>query len=110
MKPQDSKLKDRVGVIDVIAHEAKRGEVVLVMNETDEWNGSEQRGLRSSCSRGRRRLRNQFGPEQSLGELVTSELSALGDRPGVPFGDDDLCRATTQEKFAGDAGALHAGD
>jgi len=45
MKPQDSKLKDRVGVIDVIAHEAKRGEVVLVMNETDEWNGSDEQLL-----------------------------------------------------------------
>ena len=45
MKPQDSKLKDRVGVIDVIAHEAKRGEVVLVMNDTDEWNGSDEQLL-----------------------------------------------------------------
>src|SRR5213596_961045 len=45
MKPQDSKLKDRVGVIDVIAHEAKRGEVVLVMNETDEWIGSDEQLL-----------------------------------------------------------------
>ncbi len=45
MKPQDSKLKDRVGVIDVIAHEAKTGEVVLVMNEADEWNGSDEQLL-----------------------------------------------------------------
>jgi hypothetical protein len=44
-KPQDSKLKDRVGVIDVIAHEAKTGEVVLVMNEADEWNGSDEQLL-----------------------------------------------------------------
>jgi Family of unknown function (DUF6572) len=45
MKPQDSKLKDRVGVIDVIAHEAKTGEVVLVMDEADEWNGSDEQLL-----------------------------------------------------------------
>ena len=45
MKPQDSRLKDRVGVIDVIAHEAKTGEVVLVMNEADEWNGSDEQLL-----------------------------------------------------------------
>jgi hypothetical protein len=45
MKPQGSKLKDRVGVIDVIAHEAKTGEVVLVMNEADEWNGSDEQLL-----------------------------------------------------------------
>ena len=44
-KPQDSKLKDRVGVIDVIAHEAKTGEVVLVMNEADEWKGSDEQLL-----------------------------------------------------------------
>src|SRR5438876_12323579 len=45
MKPQHSKLKDRGGVIDVIAHEAKTGEVVLVMNEADEWNGSDEQLL-----------------------------------------------------------------
>jgi hypothetical protein len=45
MKPQDSKLKDRGGVIDVIAHEAKTGEVVLVMNEANEWNGSDEQLL-----------------------------------------------------------------
>src|SRR5439155_24991191 len=45
MKPQDSKLKGRVGVIDVIAQEAKRGEVVLVMNESNEWNGSDEQLL-----------------------------------------------------------------
>ena len=45
MKPQDSKLKDRVGVIDVIAHDAKTNEVVLVMNEPNEWNGSDEQLL-----------------------------------------------------------------
>jgi hypothetical protein len=37
--------KDRTGVIDVIAHDPKTGEAVLVMNEPNEWDGSDQRLL-----------------------------------------------------------------
>jgi hypothetical protein len=37
--------KDRTGVIDVIAEDPKTGEVVLVMNEADEWNGSDEQLL-----------------------------------------------------------------
>ena len=33
--------KDRTGVIDVIAEDKKTGEVVLVMNEPNEWDGSD---------------------------------------------------------------------
>jgi len=40
-KPQTSKIKNRVGMIDVIAHDAKTGEVVLVMNEPNEWDSSD---------------------------------------------------------------------
>jgi hypothetical protein len=42
IKPQSSKIKSRAGVIDVIAHDPKTDEVVLVMNEPNEWNGSEE--------------------------------------------------------------------
>jgi Family of unknown function (DUF6572) len=35
----------RTGVIDVIAQDAKTGEVVLVMNETNEWDGSDEQLL-----------------------------------------------------------------
>src|SRR2546421_10270987 len=45
IKPQTSKIKDRTGVIDVIAHDSKTGDVVLVMNEADEWNGSDEQLL-----------------------------------------------------------------
>src|SRR5437868_5727019 len=45
IKPQPSKIKNRVGVIDLIAHDPKRDEVVLVMNEPNEWNGSDERLL-----------------------------------------------------------------
>ncbi|MEP7015476.1 MAG: DUF6572 domain-containing protein [Verrucomicrobiota bacterium] len=39
-KPED--LENRVGVIDVIAHDAKKNEVVLVMNEPGSWDGSDE--------------------------------------------------------------------
>jgi uncharacterized protein DUF6572 len=37
--------KDRTGLIDVIAHDPKRGEVVLVMNDSNEWDGSDDQLL-----------------------------------------------------------------
>jgi hypothetical protein len=37
--------KDRTGVIDVIAEDKKTGEVVLVMNEPNEWDGSDEQLL-----------------------------------------------------------------
>ena len=37
--------EDRVGVIDMIAHDPKTDEAVLVMNEVEPWNGSDERLL-----------------------------------------------------------------
>ncbi|HEY4270723.1 MAG TPA: DUF6572 domain-containing protein [Candidatus Udaeobacter sp.] len=45
IKPRTSKIKDRTGVIDVIAHDAKTDEAVLVMNEPNEWDGSDEQLL-----------------------------------------------------------------
>jgi hypothetical protein len=45
IKPQTSKIKDRAGVIDVIAQDSKTGEVVLVMNEPEPWEDSDERLL-----------------------------------------------------------------
>jgi hypothetical protein len=45
LKPQTSKIKDRLGVIDVLAHDAKTDEVVLVMDEPNEWDGSDEQLL-----------------------------------------------------------------
>jgi uncharacterized protein DUF6572 len=45
IKDQTSKIKTRVGVIDVIAQDAKTNEVVLVMNEPGEWDGSDEQLL-----------------------------------------------------------------
>jgi Family of unknown function (DUF6572) len=41
LKPQTSDIKTRIGVIDVIAQDPKKGEVVLVMTEPNEWDGSD---------------------------------------------------------------------
>jgi hypothetical protein len=40
-KPQTSEITTRTGVIDVIARDQKTGEVVLVMIEPNEWDGSD---------------------------------------------------------------------
>src|SRR5438094_10628063 len=45
VESQTSKIKDRTGVIDVIAHDSKAGEVVLVMDEPNEWDGSDEQLL-----------------------------------------------------------------
>jgi hypothetical protein len=45
IKPQTSIIKNRVGVIDVIAQDAKANEVVLVMNEPNEWDDSDEQLL-----------------------------------------------------------------
>ena len=43
--PQTSKTNDRVGVIDMIGHDAKTNEVVLVMNELNDWDSSDEQLL-----------------------------------------------------------------
>jgi hypothetical protein len=40
-----AKGRNRTGVIDVIAHDPKTGEVVLVMDEPNEWDSSDERLL-----------------------------------------------------------------
>jgi hypothetical protein len=38
-------MNDRTGVIDIIAEDPKTGEAVLVMNEPNEWKGSDEQLL-----------------------------------------------------------------
>jgi hypothetical protein len=45
IEPEISDSKNRTGVIDVIAHDPKTGEVVLVMNEPNELDGSDDQLL-----------------------------------------------------------------
>jgi hypothetical protein len=44
-KPQAREFKSRTGFIDVIAHDAKANQVVLVMNEPNDWDGSDDQLL-----------------------------------------------------------------
>ena len=41
IEPENSNSKNRTSVIDVIAHDLTTGEVVLVMDEPNEWDGSD---------------------------------------------------------------------
>ncbi len=45
IEPEISDGKNRASVIDVIAHDPKTGEAVLVMNEPNEWDGSDEQLL-----------------------------------------------------------------
>ncbi|HZS18335.1 MAG TPA: DUF6572 domain-containing protein [Candidatus Udaeobacter sp.] len=45
IEPEIWSRKNRTGVIDVIAHDPKTDEVVLVMNEPGEWHGSDEQLL-----------------------------------------------------------------
>jgi uncharacterized protein DUF6572 len=45
LKPQTSNVKNRAGVIDVVAQNPNTGEVVLVMNEPEPWDDSDERLL-----------------------------------------------------------------
>ncbi len=45
MENPNPEAKDRTGVIDVIAENPKTGEVVLVMNEPNAWDGSDEQLL-----------------------------------------------------------------
>jgi hypothetical protein len=40
---EHSRQSDRAGVIDLIAHDPKTDEAVLVMSEPEPWNGSDER-------------------------------------------------------------------
>src|SRR6476661_2441719 len=45
IEPEISNNKNRTSVIDVIAHDSKTGEAILVMNEPNEWDGSDDQLL-----------------------------------------------------------------
>ena len=73
----NSDAKDRVGVIDVIAHDAKTDEVVLVMNEPEEWDGSDAR---------LHELQERFNAYVSFlldGEFAEAHPELAGKRPRI---------------------------
>ena|SRR5437762_8158283 len=75
--PQTSKTKDRVGVIDKIGHDAKTNEVVLVMNEPNDWDSSDEQLLA---------LQERFNAYVSFlldGELTESHPELAGKRARI---------------------------
>jgi hypothetical protein len=72
LKPQTSKIKNRAGVIDVIAQDSNTGEVVLVMNEPEPWDDSDERLLA---------LQERFNAYASFlldGEMAETNPAAAG--------------------------------
>ena len=75
--PQTSKTNDRVGVIDMIGHDAKTNEVVLVMNEPNDWDSSDEQLLA---------LQERFNAYVSFlldGELTESHPELAGKRARI---------------------------
>jgi hypothetical protein len=69
--------KDRTGVIDVIAHDPKTGEAVLVMNEPNEWDGSNEQLLS---------LQERFNVYASFlldGEMAETHPELVGKRTRI---------------------------
>jgi hypothetical protein len=76
IEPQTSNIKTRVGVIDVVAHDPKTGDIVLIMDEPNEWDGSDEQLLS---------LQERFNAYVSFlldGEMAEAhpELAAKGTR------------------------------
>ena len=72
IEPETSNRKNRTGVIDVIAHDPKTGEIVLVMNEPNEWSGSDEQLLE---------LQERFNAYVSFlldGEMVEAHPELVG--------------------------------
>ncbi len=70
-------VRDRIGVIDVIAHDTKTDSILLVMNEPGEWDGSDERLLE---------LQERFNAYVSFlldGELVQTHPELAGKRARI---------------------------
>ena len=76
-EPQTSNTKNPAAIIDVVAHDAKTDEIVLVMNEPDVWHDSDAR-LRS--------LQERFNTYVSFlldGELAESHPELAGKKARI---------------------------
>jgi Family of unknown function (DUF6572) len=70
-------MNHRAGVIDIIAEDPKTGEAVLVMNEPNEWNGSDEQLLA---------LQERFNAYVSFlldGELAETHPELAGKRARI---------------------------
>ena len=90
-KHQTSKTENRVGVIDMIAHDTKTDEVVLVMNEPNEWNGSDEQLLA---------LQERFNAYASFlldGEMAETHPELAGKRARIELRCAQMPDARTLE-------------
>jgi Family of unknown function (DUF6572) len=70
-------MKERTGIIDVIGEDKTTGDVVLVMNEPNEWNGSDEQLLA---------LQERFNAYVSFlldGEMVETHPELAGKRARI---------------------------
>ena len=77
VRPADLEHRDRSGVIDVIAHDKKRDEAVLIMNEPHSWDGSDVR---------LHELQERFNAYVSFlldGEMAEAHPELLGKRARI---------------------------
>ncbi len=77
IKPQTANIKNPASIIDVVAHDPKTDEVVLVMNEQGEWNGSDERLLE---------LQERFNAYASFlldGEMAETHAELMGKRARI---------------------------
>src|SRR6266852_6499730 len=97
MEPEISNSKNRTSVIDVIAHDPKTGEVVLIMNEPNEWDGSDEQLLS---------LQERFNAYVSFlldGEMV----EAHPELAGKPARIELRCAHMPDDKAIALLGAIH---
>ena len=83
--------ENRIGVIDVIAHDAKTDEIVLVMNELEDWNGSDAR---------LHELQERFNAYVSFlldGELAQTHPELIGKRARIEVRCGQIPDARTLE-------------
>jgi Family of unknown function (DUF6572) len=77
IEPQSSNLSSRASVIDVVAHDPKTNEVVLVMNESNELDGSDEELLA---------LQERFNAYVSFlldGEMAETHPELVGKRARI---------------------------
>src|SRR5437762_4364046 len=89
--PKTSKTNDRVGVIDMIGHDAKTNEVVLVMNEPNDWDSSDEQLLA---------LQERFNAYVSFlldGEMAEAHPELAGKRARIELRCAHMPEARTLE-------------
>jgi hypothetical protein len=91
--PANGEMNTRSSIIDVIAHDRKTDEVVLVMNEPEAWDGSDAR---------LHELQERFNAYVSFlldGELAESHPELAGKRARIEVRCDHIPDAQAIELF-----------